>query len=128
MKYKIIEKISNYKNIAIVGFGLEGQSTYYFIRKYLPNLKLTIVDFKSAYDILMEIKEDIFTQVVFGDDYLNDLEKYDLIFKSPGVSFKNLDKEKISEKHCISWGRKAFQKCFCNRLWQMGNLHCLVSG
>jgi hypothetical protein len=26
---------------------------------------------------------------------IDDLEKYDLIFKSPGVSFKNLDKELI---------------------------------
>ena len=40
MQNKIIEKLRNYENIAILGFGKEGQSTYNFIRKYDKNLKL----------------------------------------------------------------------------------------
>lgn len=98
MKYKIIDEIGSYENVAIIGFGLEGQSTYRFIRRYLPKLKLTIIDYKDAVDILSEIRTDIYTEVIYGDGYLNDLNRFDLIFKSPGVSFKNLDKEILSQK------------------------------
>ena len=34
MTTKIIEKLNSYKNIAILGFGREGKTTYEFIRKY----------------------------------------------------------------------------------------------
>ena len=47
MYKKIIDKLKN-KNIAILGFGREGKSTYNFIRKYLPEIKLTILDKYSA--------------------------------------------------------------------------------
>ena len=39
----ILEKIKD-KNIAILGFGREGKSTYKFIRKYFTDMKLTILD------------------------------------------------------------------------------------
>ena len=41
---KIMEKLRKYSNIAILGFGREGKSTYNFIRKYDKDLKLTILD------------------------------------------------------------------------------------
>lgn len=44
MQDKIIEKIRKYNNIAILGFGREGKSTYNFIRKYDKDIKLTILD------------------------------------------------------------------------------------
>ena len=34
MYNKIIEKLRTYKSIAILGFGMEGKSTYNFIRRY----------------------------------------------------------------------------------------------
>ena len=98
MKNKILEKISKYKNIAIVGFGKEGKSTYKFIRSVLNDLKLTIIDKINAYDLLPELRDDLNVEVVFGDDYLNDLDRFDLIIKSPGVSFKNLDRDKLKYK------------------------------
>ena len=39
----ILEKLKD-KKIAILGFGREGKSTYNFIRKYFPDMKLTILD------------------------------------------------------------------------------------
>ena len=41
---KIIQKLNNYNNIAILGFGREGKTTYEFIRKHNKDIKLTIID------------------------------------------------------------------------------------
>lgn len=98
MKNEILEKISNYKNIAIVGFGREGKSTYNFIRSGLKDIKLTIVDKLNAYDIMPDVKNDRNVDVIWGENYLDNLDQFDLIFKSPGVSFKNLDRDKLAEK------------------------------
>ena len=44
MRNKILDKIGKFNNIAIVGFGKEGKSTYNFIRSKYKNLKLTLID------------------------------------------------------------------------------------
>lgn len=98
MKNKILEKISKYSDIAIVGFGKEGKSTYKFIRDGLKDIKLTIIDKVNAYSVMPELENDSNVEVVYGDNYLNNLERFDLIFKSPGVSFKELDREGLSKK------------------------------
>ena len=84
MYRKIISKLKD-KNIAILGFGREGKSTYNFIRKYLPEIKLTILD-KYSVDI-----EDNYVNKIVGDNYLDNLDIYDLIIKSPGISLKDID-------------------------------------
>ena len=81
---KIIEKLKD-KNIAILGFGREGKSTYNFIRKHLPEKHLTIIDKANI------TCDDLYVDLVTGDDYLNDLGKYDLIIKTPGISLKDID-------------------------------------
>ena len=50
MRNRILDKISKFNNIAIVGFGKEGKSTYKFIRSVLKDIKLTIIDKFNAYD------------------------------------------------------------------------------
>ena len=84
MYRKIIEKINN-KRIAILGFGREGKSTYKFIRKYLPNMRLSILDKNS-----IDLEDDLVDKIV-GDNYLDNLNDYDLIIKSPGISLKDID-------------------------------------
>ena len=98
MRNKILDKIGKFNNIAIVGFGKEGKSTYNFIRSKYKNLKLTLIDKINPKEIIPELVNDNFIDVCFGDDYLNNLERFDLIFKSPGVSFKNLDRDGLSKK------------------------------
>ena len=44
---KIVEKLRD-KKIAILGFGKEGKSTYSFIRKYLGDKHLTIIDINDV--------------------------------------------------------------------------------
>ena len=93
---KIIEKLKN-KHIAILGFGREGISSYNFIRKHLKNEKITIIDKvdKSNEDIFKGYKNVSF---VSGDNYLENLNKYDLIIKTPGISLKDIDISKFKEK------------------------------
>lgn len=98
MKNRILDKISKYNNIAIVGFGKEGKSTYKFIRSQLKNIKLTIIDKVNAYEMIEELNNDKNVEVVYGEHYLDNLDRFDLIFKSPGVSFKELDRDALSKK------------------------------
>ena len=88
---EIVKKLVG-KNIAILGFGKEGKSTYNFIRKHLPDIFLTVLD-KAAITI-----DDDKVTIISGDGYLNNLEKYDLIIKSPGISLKDIDYSKIQDK------------------------------
>jgi len=96
MYYKIIKKLNN-KHIAILGYGREGKSTYRFIKKYCENTKVTIIDYK---DIRNDFYDEFSDEVDFitGEDYLNNLEKYDLIIKTPGISLKDIDISTFEDK------------------------------
>lgn len=93
---KIIDKLKD-KNLAILGFGKEGRSTYSFIRKYLKDIHLTIIDMKDISNDEM-FKDDSNIDFVCGEDYLSNLGVYDYIIKAPGVSLKDIKDEKIKEK------------------------------
>jgi len=97
MYNKIVEKLKN-KNIAILGFGKEGKSTYNFIRKHLPNQKITILDKNDILKNNDYLKNDNNLEIIVGENYLSNLEIYDLIIKSPGISFYNIDIIKIKDK------------------------------
>ena len=98
MYNKILEHLKN-KKIAIVGFGREGKSTYKFIRKYLNNQELEILDGnEKLLELNEELKSDKNLKIITGKNYLDNLEKYDLIIKSPGVKFKDLDISKFEDK------------------------------
>jgi UDP-N-acetylmuramoylalanine--D-glutamate ligase len=94
-----IKTFLNEKRIVLVGCGREGISTYRFIRSILPELPLTLADqdlkLKEKYpDFLADPKLDF----NLGPHYLLGLNKYDLIIKTPGVSFKDLTKQPQREK------------------------------
>lgn len=95
---KIIDNFKG-KNIAILGFGVEGKSTYNFIRRYLKDIEITIIceeeNQKEKEDILAQDKKVSFIE---GRGYLENLEKYDLIIKTPGISFKDINISKFKEK------------------------------
>lgn len=77
---RIIEYIKE-KKILILGYGREGISTYNYIRKHLPEKKLTIAD-KNYINL-----DDKNADVICGDDYLSYLGDFDIVFKSPGIAF-----------------------------------------
>ncbi len=69
------------KKILILGFGREGKSTYNYLRKHLPEKPLTIGDRNKP-----EI-EDENINIIFGENYLDCLGDFDIVFKSPGIAF-----------------------------------------
>jgi len=87
------------KKILILGFGREGQSTYKLVRKYLKDQKIYIADkkenFQNNYDFLREDKNSVY---ISGENYLNNLNEFDIIMKSPGISFVGIDTNKFLSK------------------------------
>jgi len=69
------------KNIAILGFGLEGKSTLNFLLTHNIGFKnLTILDINE------NLQASKLVHSVTGADYLDNLDKYDIILKSSGVA------------------------------------------
>jgi UDP-N-acetylmuramoylalanine--D-glutamate ligase len=94
----IIEFLKD-KKIAILGFGREGKSSFQFIRNYLPDKHLSIHD-----QNIVEVNDSNVT-IVSGENYLQNLNDYDIILKTPGISFANLNyfiaPEKISSQTAL---------------------------
>ena len=87
------------KKILILGFGKEGKSTYLFLRKNFPEMKLFIADKnKELLETNKELIEDINVELSLGEEYLNGIEEFDLIIKAPGISFKNINISNFKEK------------------------------
>lgn len=87
------------KKILILGVGLEGKSTYHFLRRHFPEKKLFIAD--KNRDLLEknpEFMEDIHLELNMGENYLNGMGGYDVILKTPGISFKNIDITSFQDK------------------------------
>ena len=90
----IINEISKYDKVLILGFGKEGKSTYNLIRKYLKDKFLYIAD----NDNKISIEDDKNIELILGDNYLDNLDNYDLIIKSPGVNFKEINYDNFKDK------------------------------
>mgnify|MGYP000714263447 CR=1 FL=1 len=87
------------KKILILGFGKEGESTYLFLRKHFPEKKLEIVD--KNMNLLTDkpyLLEDINVEVVLGEDYFRDIDYFDIVLKTPGISLKDFDISKFENK------------------------------
>ncbi len=80
----IIEFLKD-KSVLILGFGREGKSTYNYIRRYLPQKKLTVADRKE------QNTDDENVAVVCGENYLYCLGGFDVVIKSPGISFAEVE-------------------------------------
>ncbi|MBQ6020140.1 MAG: UDP-N-acetylmuramoyl-L-alanine--D-glutamate ligase [Clostridia bacterium] len=73
------------KKVLILGFGREGRSTYALIRKYLPDQPLGVAD-KNAVAL-----DDPNATLFCGEDYLEAMRGYDIVMKSPGIPFVNVE-------------------------------------
>jgi UDP-N-acetylmuramoylalanine--D-glutamate ligase len=80
------------KKILIFGFSREGQDTLKFLRKLFPEKKIGIADKSTAIK-----KPDNNTVLYLGKNYLQALDKYEVIIKSPGIPFKILPARAIKK-------------------------------
>ena len=94
MQEEIFKRLDG-KKIAILGFGMEGKSTYKFIRKF-SDCTLYILDQKDySNDELIKNDSNV---VVIHDNYLDNLDSYDIIIKAPGVVLKDIDITNFKDK------------------------------
>jgi UDP-N-acetylmuramoylalanine--D-glutamate ligase len=85
--------------LAVLGFGMEGQSTYRFLRSLFPDKVLAIADAKSIFNesdekspFYEDFKEGLVRDYT-GNDYVQRLAEgeWSLVFKSPGIPLKQID-------------------------------------
>ncbi len=74
------------KSILILGFGLEGQDSYFALRKLFPNKVLAIADQSLSFNF----KRSNLLKLHLGKDYLKALKKYQVIIKTPGISLNKI--------------------------------------
>lgn len=94
----LVEYLRN-KKILILGFGREGFSSYQFLKRNLPEQEIYIsdksVEFKNKHP---EILSDSKVHILPNEEYLQTLNDFDIIMKSPGISFKDLDTTEFADK------------------------------
>lgn len=86
-----MNKNNNIKNekIALLGLGLENQSLLKFLLKKNPKINITICDLRTEKELekileKIKIKKTGFINFKTGQDFNVDLEKFSLLFRSPG--------------------------------------------
>lgn len=89
---KVLDELLKEKSVLILGFGKEGKSTYKLLTRLNLCKKIDLADIKVHDDY-----DKARTNVHFGDHYLDHLDSYDVVFKSPGII---LPKD-LSQYNCI---------------------------
>lgn len=94
-------------NIAILGFGVEGRAmTEYLLKDGF--LHVTLCDQNLTLD---GVPESVTTKL--GSDYLNGLEQFDIVFRSPGISFLRPEIQRLMGSRTVvsSMTKYFFEHC-----------------
>ena len=81
--------------VVLIGFGVEGQATYEFLRARFPSKIIGIADRQRLADLkiapptLLRLKGDQNLAVHCGGNYLDRLREYEVIVKTPGIATTN---------------------------------------
>lgn len=94
MKDKIIQELTG-KKVLILGFGREGRSTYHFLKNNKVKCIMGIADINDITDEEV-LKDNVILHT--GANYLDAMKEYDLVMKTPGQSFKDVDLTGIRDK------------------------------
>ncbi|HTG13740.1 MAG TPA: UDP-N-acetylmuramoyl-L-alanine--D-glutamate ligase [Blastocatellia bacterium] len=90
----MLEKLEQ-KHVVLLGFGVEGQATYEFLRTRFPNKTIGIADRRPLVDlevapaVLARLAQDRNLLFHCGESYLDSLRGYELIVKTPGIAKTN---------------------------------------
>lgn len=91
---EVLKQLVDKKSVLILGFGREGKSTLKTLLKVKNYKKIAIAD-KNNIELDKEYS-NVEVELISGDAYLEVLNDFDVVFKSPGIV---LDKD-ISEYKC----------------------------
>jgi len=80
----IRKKIAD-KSVVLLGFGREGQSSYSVLRRVFPDKLIQIADISEAVAGNPILKNDPNVRFITGPAYLEKLNAFDFIFRSPGI-------------------------------------------
>ncbi len=106
----IVKEIKE-KSCLILGFGREGTSTYQFIRQILPLKKLVVADGNTNLDCSLYVNDSNLT-FILGDRYLEAINDFELVIKSPGVSLQHFE---VKETTKISSQTDIFLQLYGNQ-------------
>ncbi len=93
----MLEKYKN-KKILIAGFEVEGKATFDFLEK--NGMKADIVDRldeKEFFKRNAELRSSE-AKIILGENYLESVSDYDVIFRTPGLSYLNPQIQKAQKK------------------------------
>lgn len=89
------------KKILVLGYGREGRSTLKLLGEVIPDADITVADKNiAAFNDDLVIKS-LCPTIQSGNDYLFNLEKFDVVMKSPGISL-NPDIHKFNREAITS--------------------------
>ena len=92
--------------VLILGLGMEGLDTLKFLKGLFPKKKIAIAD-KNKEGI--KLNKNI--KLHFGKDYLNCLKDYEVIIKSPGISFETIKPFLTKKQKITSQTEIFFNNC-----------------
>ena len=78
-----IKKYTDGKTVCILGFGREGKSTYRILQKYCTPSAIAVADLNNVDRSANELPEEV--ELICGNDYQKELDRFDIVFKSPGI-------------------------------------------
>ena len=87
----LLKQLVSGKRVLVLGFGREGRSTFRLLSEVGSFSELAVSDMKPV-----EIPENGNVKLYSGEGYLDILDEYDVVFKSPGVVLP----DKIEEYSC----------------------------
>ncbi len=89
---------TNPKRIAIAGFAREGQSVLRFVRKRpeYKNAEIWILDKNSSLPKTLKLPKNIHLKL--GPDYLKDLDRFDIVFRTPGIPYSLPEIQKAKKR------------------------------
>lgn len=108
MMKKILDELIKNKKVLVLGYGREGRSTLKLLLELKSAASLAVSDMKDFSD---ELPEGVTS--VSGDGYLDCLNDYDLVFKTPGIVLPKA----LAEYSCeITSQTEVFMRAYRDRI------------
>lgn len=90
-------------SVLILGYGREGKSVYRYLRRKYPGIKIAIADRQKV-----KLPPDRDLIFYTGKDYLDHLDKFDTVVRSPGVPARLVPLQRYAKKGHITSATNIF--------------------